>query len=218
MVPQRHKTKIVTYQKEEEEFEDIDEDYNNDFDDDYYDITSPIRPRKRKSKNTKFVEQNVMTKCQGVVRPPEVLDLTDATTSHSSIQCRSNRFDASDMAPSDEEEEKRVIANNRAKRLSKAEKPIPSRIEPTLAKILFKRILDLRSKMGEEENKAPHIFMGRHLAENISRLAPTTIDELKLCGSMSAKKLRVSVEFICIPFQKRAIISMVVGTSSQEIF
>ncbi len=201
MAPQRHKMKILTYEKEQE-FEDIEEDYNNKFDDDDYGTTSLIHPRKRKSKSTKLITQNVMTKCQGVIRPPEVLDLTDSTTSNSIIQCRSNRFDASDMAPSDEEEEKRTIANNRAKRLSKAEKPIPSRIEPTLAKDLFKRILDKRSKMGEEENKAPHIFMGRHLAENISRLAPTTIDELKFCGSMSAKKLRVSVKFTYISFKK----------------
>ncbi len=190
MAPQRHRTKISTYQKETE-FDDIDEDYVDNFDDDY-DITSPIRPpRKRKNKNAKLL----MNKRQsGINQPPTVLDLTHSTTSSSSsmFQCRSNRFDASDMAPSDEEEEKRIIAINRTKRLSKAKKPIPSRIEPAIAKILFKRILDLRSKMGEEENKAPHIFMGRHLAENISRLAPTTIDELKLCGSMSAKKLRVS--------------------------
>ncbi len=198
--PRRHKAKVMTSQKkeeEEEEFEDI-EDYNNNFDDDY-DSMSPMRhPRKRKSKNAGKLtaEQNVATKCrQGVIRPPEVLDLTDSASS-SSIQCRSNRFDASDMAPSDEEEEKRIIAANRAKRLSKADKPIPSRIEPALAKILFKRILDLRSRMGEEENKAPHIFMGRHLAENISRLAPITIDELKLCGSMSAKKLWVGDIYI----------------------
>ncbi len=195
MSRQRYKTKVMTsqHEDEEEEFECI-EDYNN-FDDEHSGTMSPIHhPRKRKGKNAKLVEQNAVTKYQGVIRPPEVLDLTDSTSASSSIiQCRSNRFDASDMAVSDEEEEKRTIEANRKKRPSKAEKTIPSRIEPALGKILFKRILDLRSRMGEEENKAPHIFMGRHLAENLSRLAPTTIDELKLCGSMSAKKLRVSV-------------------------
>ncbi len=192
--PRSHKAKVMTSEKEEEfEFEDI-EDYNFDDGDD---SMSPIRrPRKRKSKNSAKLtaEQHVATKCRqdGVIQQPEVLvDLTDSASSSIIIQCRSNRFDASDMAQSDEEEEKKIIAANRAKRLSKADKPIPSRIEPALAKLLFKRILDLRTRMGEEESKAPHIFMGRHLAENISRLAPTTIDELKLCGSMSAKKLRV---------------------------